>query len=97
MNISQLRTFVTVVDAGSFSEAARTMGISQPAVTMQIQALESDLGATLLDRRYRRVDLTDAGEVLLPYARSILGELDSVRDEISRASGVARHGGLGST
>ena len=40
MNVSQLRTFVEVVDRGSFSEAARAMGLSQPAVTMQIQGLE---------------------------------------------------------
>lgn len=86
MNISQMRTFVTVVDRGSFSEAARAMGISQPAVTMQIQALESDLGATLLDRRYRRIDLTEAGRALLPYARRVLDELEHARGEIGALS-----------
>ncbi|MBI5231262.1 MAG: LysR family transcriptional regulator [Coriobacteriales bacterium] len=88
MNIAQLRTFVTVVDHGSFSEAARTMGISQPAVTMQVQALESDVGATLLDRRYRRVDLTEAGRALMPYARRILDELEEAREEITSLTGV---------
>lgn len=88
MNIQQLRTFVTVVDAGSFSEAARHMGISQPAVTMQVQSLEADAGATLLDRRYRRIDLTEAGRVLLPAARKVLAELERAREEISALSGV---------
>lgn len=87
MNISQFRTLVTVVDAGSFSEAARVMGISQPAVTMQVQSLEGDVGATLLDRRYRRIDLTEAGRVLLPYARTVLAQIESARSEIAALSG----------
>jgi LysR family transcriptional regulator, transcriptional activator of the cysJI operon len=84
MNVSQLRAFVEVVDRGSFSEAARVMGLSQPAVTMQIQGLEADLGATLLERRYRRVDLTEAGRLLLPTARKVLAELEGARATIDR-------------
>jgi DNA-binding transcriptional LysR family regulator len=84
MNITQLRAFVSVVEHGSFSEAARLMGLSQPAVTMQIQGLESDLGATLLERRYRKVDLTEAGRALLPYARNVLAELEQAREELER-------------
>ena len=88
MNISQLRTFVSVVELASFSEAARAMSISQPAVTMQIQSLETDIGATLLDRRYRRIDLTEAGRALMPYARRVLGELEEARDEIAALAGT---------
>lgn len=88
MNVAQLRTFVSVVDHGSFSEAGRVMGISQPAVTMQIQSLESDIGATLLDRRYRRVDLTEAGRSLLPHARHVLAQLEEAREEIAALSGT---------
>jgi LysR family transcriptional regulator, transcriptional activator of the cysJI operon len=84
MNVSQLRTFVEIVERGSFSEAARAMGLSQPAVTMQIQGLEADLGATLLERRYRRVDLTEAGRSLLPTARKVLAELEGARTAIDR-------------
>lgn len=84
MNIVQLRAFVAIVEHGSFSEAARGMGLSQPAVTMQIQGLEADLGATLLERRYRKVELTEAGRSLLPYARRVLAELDTAREEIDR-------------
>lgn len=87
MNIQQLRTFVTVVDEGSFSAASRLLSISQPAVTMQIQALESELGTSLLERRYRRVDLTEAGKALLPVAQRVLGELQAVRDEIGALDG----------
>ncbi len=84
MNVSQLRAFIEVVEHGSFSAAARTLGVSQPAVTMQIQGLEGDVGATLLERRYRKVELTEAGRTLLPHARSVLKDLDAARDEIER-------------
>jgi DNA-binding transcriptional LysR family regulator len=86
MNISQLRAFVEVVERGSFSAAAKALAVSQPAVTMQIQGLEADLGATLLERRYRKVDLTDAGRALLPTARDVIAKLDVVRAEIGRLS-----------
>jgi len=86
MNVTQLRAFVSVVDLGSFSAAARQAGVSQPAVTMQIKALESDLGATLLERRYHRVELTEAGHALLPHARSVLEDLTNARDDISALS-----------
>lgn len=86
MNVSQLRTFIAVADHGSFSEAARALGISQPAVTMQIQALEADIAATLLDRAYRRVTLTEAGRALMPYARHVIAELDEARQTIEALS-----------
>lgn len=86
MNVTQLRAFVSVVEYGSFSEAARVMGLSQPAVTMQIQGLESDLGVTLLERHYRRIEMTQAGRALLPYARTVLGEMEAAREEIERLS-----------
>ncbi|MHB1135837.1 MAG: selenium metabolism-associated LysR family transcriptional regulator [Coriobacteriia bacterium] len=82
MNISQLKTFVAVVDHRSFSEAARVLGISQPAATMHVQSLESDVGAILLDRGYRSISLTEAGEALLPYARRILTEVDDAHHAI---------------
>jgi DNA-binding transcriptional LysR family regulator len=86
MNITQLRAFVTVVESGSFSEAARQMGLSQPAVTMQIQGLETDLGVTLMERRYRKVELTESGRTLLPHARKVLADIERARDEIERLS-----------
>lgn len=88
MNTQQLKTFVAVVDHGSFSDAARALGVSQPAVTMQVQSLEAAVGATLLDRRYRRVDLTEAGRAFLPHARHVLEQLESAREEIEALAGV---------
>lgn len=83
MNISQLKTFLMVVEHSSFSAAARAMRLSQPAVTMQIQSLEADLGATLLDRKYRSVELTEAGRLLLPHARAIVEQVNEARDGIA--------------
>jgi DNA-binding transcriptional LysR family regulator len=86
VNIQQLRTLVEVSERRSFSEAARILGVSQPAVTMQIQALETDVGATLLDRRYRKVELTEAGHALIPYARKVIRDLDDARAAIASLS-----------
>jgi DNA-binding transcriptional LysR family regulator len=72
MELGQLRTFVMVAACGSFTQVARELNISQPAVTAQIQALERELEVRLLDRLPRRVLLTPAGEVLLDYARRLL-------------------------
>lgn len=88
MNISQLKTFVAVVDHRSFSEAARALGISQPAATMHVQSLESDVGAMLFDRGYRKIGLTEAGEALIPYARRILAEVDEARHTIESMGDV---------
>ena len=82
MNLTQLRAFVAVVEHQSFSGAARALGLSQPAVTMQLQSLESEAGATLLDRRYRRIAPTEAGAALLPHAQRILAELQDARYEL---------------
>jgi len=86
MNLSQLRAFVAVVDRGSFSAAARILGISQPSVTMQIQALESGVGVALFDRRPRGTVLTEAGQVLLPHARRVLAELERAHSALDALS-----------
>jgi len=70
-----------VVDKGSFSHAAEELGISQPAVSFQIRALEDRIGQRLLDRSGRRVTLTDAGRVVDAHARRLLAlEEEMLRD-----------------
>ncbi|MDP3815599.1 LysR family transcriptional regulator, partial [Pseudomonas sp.] len=68
-----LRTFVTVIEAGSVSAAALKLSRTQAAVSMQLRRLEEDLEQRLLDRSPRGVKLTQAGHVLLPFAQAILG------------------------
>jgi DNA-binding transcriptional LysR family regulator len=83
VDLRHLLTFRTVVDKGSFSAAAEELDISQPAVSFQIRSLEQRLGHRLLDRSGRRVAVTEAGEVLLRYARRMLTLEDELEREIA--------------
>lgn len=82
MNFVALTTFLTVAELASFSRAAERLHIAQPAVSQQIKRLERELGTPLLLRSTRRVQLTAAGEMLLPRAREILAEADRAQAEI---------------
>lgn len=84
INLNQLRAFVSVIDKKSFSSSARSLGLSQPAITLQIQALEAQLGAALIERRYKNVALTEAGKMLYPVATSMLAKLDQAAADIDR-------------
>ncbi|MCL2331921.1 MAG: LysR family transcriptional regulator [Actinomycetia bacterium] len=87
MNNNLLKTYLAVLDCGSFSAAATSLGISQPAVTMQIHNLEEELGYHLLDRRYRRITLTEAGQLLKSYAEHALSKEQSILTELAALSG----------
>ncbi|AIQ12659.1 selenium metabolism-associated LysR family transcriptional regulator [Paenibacillus durus] len=72
MNFHQLHIFYTVSEKGSFSAAAQALHMTQPAVTMQVQALEDYFGTKLFNRSTKKIMLSDAGRTLLPFAlRSI--------------------------
>jgi DNA-binding transcriptional LysR family regulator len=72
MDFTYLHTFCEVAALGNFTRAAEVLGYAQSSVTTQIQKLEEQYGAVLFERYGRRMQLTQAGEVLLPYARQIL-------------------------
>jgi DNA-binding transcriptional LysR family regulator len=72
MEFRQLKSFIAVAHTLSFSRAAKEVHLSQPALSAQIQSLESDLGVRLLERNRRMVRLTPAGEALLSDAEAIL-------------------------
>lgn len=82
MELQDLRTFVAVVESGGFGRAADVLHLAQPAVSQQVKRLERRLGATVLRRTTRRVELTPAGEQLLRRARSILAEADRAEEEV---------------
>jgi len=69
VNFHQLHIFFTVAERGSFSGAAQALHMTQPAVTMQIQALEEYYGTKLFNRSTKRIELTEAGKELLTYAK----------------------------
>lgn len=85
MQISHLRTLVAVVGRGGFSAAAQALGISQPAVSQQVQRLEKELGVTLLRRGRRRiVETTPCGAAVLDFARATLAAYDALHEELAR-------------
>lgn len=82
MNLDQLVTFRTVARMGSFRRAAEVLHLTQPAVSKQVRALESEFGERLLERG-RAVRLTLAGEVLLKYAERVSEVVQNARDEVN--------------
>ncbi len=78
MDTRQLAALVAVVDRASFSQAAEQLGVTQPAVSLAIRALEKRLGATLLDRSGRTVQPTEAGRAAYRHAQRILGAEDDL-------------------
>ena len=78
LDLTALRSFVTVADTGGVTRAAGFLNLTQSAVSMQIKRLEDSLGLTLLDRTARAVSLTGEGEQLLGYARRMLELNDEV-------------------
>jgi DNA-binding transcriptional LysR family regulator len=78
MNLRQLRAFATVAAAGGFARAADRLHLSQPALSRQIRALESELGVALFDRIGRRVRLTAEAEDLLRRTQRLLADADSL-------------------
>lgn len=93
MELRQLRAFVTIAEAGTFTAGALRVHVTQAAVSMQIRQLEQELGVQLFIRAPRRVLLTEAGEKLLDRARLILREHDTALMEMSELAG-AKHGRL---
>jgi LysR family transcriptional regulator, nitrogen assimilation regulatory protein len=87
MQFRQLRYFVKIVEAGSFSRAATTIHVAQPALSQQIAELEERLGLKLLQRSARGVAPTAAGEVLFREASAILHQLDQLPGIVRSSSG----------
>src|SRR5262245_38042270 len=75
-----LRTLVAVVDLRSFTKAAQSLGVTQPAVSAQIKRLQNLLGTELLDKSAPGVTLTSAGELVVNYARRLLSINDQILD-----------------
>ena len=84
INLNELSAFLAAVEHGSFSEAGRQLGLSQPAVSQKIEHLEKYLGTRLFQREGRSLRLTEAGMVLRPIAQQLVAS--SIRLEESMAS-----------
>lgn len=99
MELRHLRYFVAVAEERHFGRAAERLHIVQPTLSMQIQSLERELGGPLFTRTSRRVELTEAGRVMLVEARRALAQADramnTVRQSIQGETGTVRVGFAG--
>jgi len=92
MDTRQLAAFVAVVEKKSFSLAAERLGVTQPAVSLSIRALEKRLGQQLLDRSGRRVEPTESGVRLYRSAQRLLAAEEQLLEELGTADGAALGG-----
>jgi DNA-binding transcriptional LysR family regulator len=97
MDTRQLAAFCAVVEKKSFSQAAERLGVTQPAVSLQIRALEKRVGVQLLDRSGRRVEPTEAGLRLYRNAQRLLAVEEQLLDEIEQDDRIAGRLELGAS
>lgn len=90
MKLDQLRSFEAVARVGHFTRAAEELYLAQPSLSRQIAALEADLGTELFHRGPTGAALTDAGELLLPFARRMLGDAQTAREQMQELAGLHR-------
>src|SRR5919108_630388 len=97
MDTRQLQAFCAVVEKKSFSQAADQLGVTQPAVSLQVRSLEQRLGQTLLDRSGRRVEPTEAGRTLYRSAQRMLALEEQLYEEVASDGRLAGTLAIGSS
>lgn len=90
MNLDQLQGFVEVARIGHFTRAAAHLHLAQPSLSRQIATLESELGSELFHRARGNITLTAAGEALLPLAKRMLADAETVRHEMQELVGLRK-------
>lgn len=90
MELRQLRYLVAIVDHGTFTAAAESLHVAQPALSQQMRRLEAEVGVPLLRRGTRGVTPTEAGALLLTRARRVTAELDAATAELDELQGLLR-------
>lgn len=80
--IDALRAFVRLVEAGSFTQAAKDLGVGQPTVSKWVAALEDEFGTSLCERTTRSRSITDAGRALYPQAKALVEQFESARESL---------------
>ena len=87
LNVYELSVFLAAAETENFSAAARQLNLTQPAVSMQIRALERELGLQLFHRSGRTLSLTEQGIALIPMAREMVRRSIQIREEIEALKG----------
>lgn len=88
MDLKRLRYFVCVSELGSFTLAARHLGIAQPALSRHIRQLEAECGSPLLRRNGRGAEPSDVGKIVLEHGRSLLEQVDRLESGLKAAKGA---------
>src|SRR3984893_17740711 len=100
MTLHQLRIFLTVAQSSTLTRASKQLGLAQPSLSKQIAGLEDSVGTLLFDRGHNRMVLTDAGQMLLRHAQSVLREMDEaeagLREFATGKRAIIRVAGLNS-
>ena len=89
LTLRQLQCFAAVASNLSYTKAARELHLTQPAVSMQIRQLEQAAGLALTEQFGKQVHLTEAGEEVFRYARSILQQVNELDDVLDRLKGMS--------
>ncbi len=90
MHDHKLKVFCAVTETGSFSKASKMVNLTQPAVSLQIQALEESYETALFERSGKNITLTPAGKLLYQYAKDILNLYSTVEKEINSLTGLSK-------
>ncbi|TGV02190.1 LysR family transcriptional regulator, partial [Mesorhizobium sp. M00.F.Ca.ET.186.01.1.1] len=90
MDIRQLQYFVEVAKQRNFTKAANALHVSQPSISKMMKALEEELGVVLLDRSERKMELTEAGELVYGYATKVLQLMEGMSSSIAEIRNVER-------
>ncbi len=90
MHDHKLKVFCAVAETGSFSKASKMVNLTQPAVSLQIQALEESYETALFERSGKNITLTPAGKLLYQYAKDILNLYTTVEKEINSLTGLSK-------
>lgn len=97
MDPKQLKTLITIVDVESFTRASRKLGVSQSSISQHISGLEKQIGVQLLVRSGSGAKPTRAGQLLVQYARQILGKMDEAQRLLSELDGEGGSLRIGAT
>jgi DNA-binding transcriptional LysR family regulator len=90
MDDHKLKVFCAVAETKSFSQASKIMYLTQPAISLQIRALEEQLGTKLFTRSNKAVALTETGEILYRHSQEILDSYAAIEKEINEATGLVK-------
>jgi DNA-binding transcriptional LysR family regulator len=86
MDLRQFRYFIAVAEEGHITRAADRLGIQQPPLSRQIRSIEKELGAQLLRRKARGVEMTAAGQALFEEANAIIGQVERAKEKVRRTA-----------